>query len=66
MSAFHPDRNDIFKDIILRGSRELNNFQLIEWVNCLTRKDNFTALHYASFRGNIEICDLLIERGADY
>ena len=35
-------------------------------MNCITRKDNFTALHYASFRGNIVICDLLIERGADY
>lgn len=35
-------------------------------MNCKTSKDNFTALHYASFRGNVDICDLLIDRGADY
>ena len=30
-----------------------------------TTKDSFSALHYASFRGNIHFCDNLIENGAD-
>lgn len=27
-----------------------------QWVNCQTRKEEFSALHFASFNGNIEIC----------
>lgn len=30
-----------------------------------TYKDKFTALHYASYRGNIEMCQALLDRGAD-
>jgi len=34
-------------------------------VNLQTKKDKFTALHYASFRGNVELCKLLVDNGAD-
>ena len=30
-----------------------------------TIKDKFAAIHYASFRGNIEICEVLLNNGAD-
>ncbi len=38
---------------------------MINWVNRQTQKDKFTALHYASFRGNIDIIEELIENKAD-
>ena len=30
-----------------------------------TYKDKFSALHYASYRGNIDMCKALLDRGAD-
>jgi len=30
-----------------------------------TYKDNFAALHYASYRGNTEMCQTLLDLGAD-
>lgn len=46
--------------------KDLQPFEITEWVNLSTSKDKFTALHYASFRGNIEVLDLLISYGADH
>ncbi len=43
------------------GQKDLEQFEITEWVNLSTSKDKFTALHYASFRGNIELLDLLIK-----
>lgn len=34
---------------------------MTDWINRQTLKDKFTALHYASFRGNIDIIEELIE-----
>ena len=43
-----------------------NNKNIIrEWVNKKTDEEAFCAIHYASFNGNIEICQMLIEEGAD-
>ena len=36
-----------------------------EWVNRKTNDEEFTAIHYASFNGNLEICQMLLEEGAD-
>ena len=36
-----------------------------KWINQKTEEDGFTALHFASFRGNIQIIQLLIEHQAD-
>jgi palmitoyltransferase len=38
---------------------------LKEWVNARTKGDEFSALHYAAFRGNIDMCKTLIDLGAD-
>ena len=37
-----------------------------QWVNKKSTQDMFVALHFASFNGNLEICQMLIEEGADY
>jgi palmitoyltransferase ZDHHC13/17 len=39
--------------------------QLKEWINTKTDEDGFSALHFASFRGNINAINLLIDLGAD-
>lgn len=31
----------------------------------LTNKDSFSALHYASYRGNTEMAQILLDLGAD-
>jgi palmitoyltransferase ZDHHC13/17 len=36
-----------------------------DWINQKTWKDKFTPLLYASFRGNVEMCKLLLDLGAD-
>jgi len=38
--------------------------RIVAWVNAMTKKDRFRALHYASFRGNVKMCRVLIEMGA--
>lgn len=38
---------------------------LANWLNEKTKDDGFTALHFASFRGNLKIVKLLVEYGAD-
>jgi palmitoyltransferase len=38
---------------------------LKKWVDAQTFRDKFTALHYASFRGNIEMSKALIKMGAN-
>lgn len=40
-------------------------YEIAEWVNMKTLKDEFTALHYASFKGNIQIIQTLMDNGAD-
>ena len=35
------------------------------WVNHKTEEDGFIALHFASFRGNVNMIKLLLENGAD-
>lgn len=39
--------------------------QLADWINKKDSGDGFTALHFASFKGNPDLCELLIENGAD-
>ena len=36
-----------------------------QWINTKTVKEEFAALHFASFNGNIEVCQMLLEEGAD-
>jgi ankyrin repeat protein len=39
--------------------------EMRKWVNKKTNDEGFTALHFASFRGNIVLVRLLIEQHAD-
>ena len=39
--------------------------RLKEWINMRTDQDGFTAMHFASFRGNIRVIKLLIKYGGD-
>jgi ankyrin repeat protein len=38
---------------------------LVNWVNGKTIGDEFTPLHFASFNGNIDAIETLVEFGAD-
>ena len=47
-------------------ARLTSNKQLFEdFINEVEETEGFTPLHYSSFRGNIKICSLLIENGAN-
>lgn len=37
---------------------------LKKWVDAQTFRDKFSALHYASFRGNVEMAKILVSLGA--
>jgi ankyrin repeat protein len=61
-----------FNQIILSANETLSHVEKDErkkilktWVNTKTLNDDFSALHYAFFRGNIDICKTLIDLGAD-
>ena len=50
----------------LSNEEKKNNEEIFkDFINGKTQGDNLTALHYASFRGNIKIINLLIENHAD-
>jgi ankyrin repeat protein len=51
--------------LVEKAKGELYQYEIAEWVNLKTAKDEFTALHYASFKGNIQILQVLMENGAD-
>ena len=39
--------------------------QISIWINHRTDEDGFTALHFASFRGNLSLINLLLSNEAD-
>ena len=39
--------------------------KLSDWIDAKTHNDGFSALHFASFKGNPDSCELLIDNGAD-
>ena len=54
------------EDSSLEEEEKTKNLQIFkEFINAKTEGDNLTALHYASFRGNIEIIKLLIANQAE-
>ena len=46
-------------------SQELSPDQIATWIKKKDSGDGFCALHYASFKGNTDICDILIVNGAN-
>lgn len=61
--AFIDDK--IIFDVIELSKKKLNSKQLKIFVN-VKASNGFTALHYASFKGNVNLCEKLIELNADY
>ena len=48
------------------GTGDAQKIKLADWINRKTvSEDNFTALHFASFNGNLMIIKFLVEYGAD-
>lgn len=39
---------------------------MVEWINLKSSDEGWTALHYASFQGNLDAIHSLIENQADY
>ena len=59
-------RLKLTKDSDLSEKEKSENEEIFKnFINAKTQGDNQTALHYASFRGNIKIIKLLIENHAD-
>ena len=59
-------RLQLTKDSSLSEEEKSENIEIFKnFINAKTQGDNQTALHYASFRGNIKIIKLLIENYAD-
>ena len=46
-----------FMALIDIGKQTLNEKQISNWVNLKDKEDSFTALHFASNRGNIDMCE---------
>lgn len=60
---FH-NNNHAF-DLVLKYVKNIKNRNAItQWINKPSEPDRFTALHYASFRGNIYMMETLIKNGA--
>ena len=38
--------------------------ECLEWINSKTKKDKFTPLHFASFKGKLDVIRVLIANGA--
>lgn len=52
-------------EIKLRFVEKESEIILKEWLN-KTTKEGYSPIHYASFRGNIELIEILVENNADY
>ena len=52
MAAFN-NRTICMQLLLQKAKQDLYEYQVTDWVNQKTLKDEFTSLHYASFKGNI-------------
>jgi ankyrin repeat protein len=48
-----------------RNTQAETDEDIRKWMNAQTLKDKFTALHFASFKGNLNSIKILVENGAD-
>ena len=62
-TTFH-DATKCFMALMELGKQTLSTKLIDQWVNLKDKEDNFTALHFASFRGNVDMCEILLENGA--
>ena len=63
--AVFKNKTRTIKAILARVKEELSPQEMTQWVNQKTTVDKFTAIHFASFRGNIDICKLLVSNSAN-
>ena len=63
-ATFH-DAAKLVRVLIRHGRMTLTPPKLSDWIDAKTHVDGFSALHFASFKGNPDTCELLIDNGAD-
>jgi palmitoyltransferase len=51
--------------LVKHAATILTSQALADWINLKTTADGFTGLHFASFKGNTNVCDILLKYGAD-
>lgn len=64
------NQNVVFRRLIKvakdRAKSHDNSHEIIRsWVNKQSHAEAFAAIHYGSFNGNLEICQMLLDEGAD-
>ena len=63
--ATFQDSTKLVRVLIRHGRLTLTPPKLSDWIDAKTHNDGFSALHFASFKGNPDSCELLIDNGAD-
>ena len=63
--ATFQDSTKLVRVLIRHGRMTLKPPKLSDWIDAKTHNDGFSALHFASFKGNPDSCELLIDNGAD-
>lgn len=63
--AVFKNKSNCFNELMKRAAQEMEKQEITRWINMQTQKDKFAAIHYASFRGNIEMCQTLLDNGAN-
>lgn len=56
---------EVAKVLIKYARGTLTNQSLANWINIKTTTDGFTSLHFCSFKGNTNLCELLLKYGAN-
>jgi len=63
--AVFKNKTKCFEVLMGRADNEMEQQEITDWINMQTIKDKFAAIHYASFRGNVDICQTLMDNGAE-
>lgn len=63
--ACFKNLEDIGTQLMEKAHQIVREKQIEIWVNHKTEEDGFAALHFASFRGNLNLIQLLIQNGAN-
>ena len=64
VACFKDDEEIALK--LMERAFQLHTLEAIQqWVNIKTKDDGFTALHFATFRGNLSVAQLLLKYGAN-
>ena len=64
-TACFKNLDEIGKKLIDKAHDTVTESQIETWINHKTIDDGFSALHFASFRGNLNLIKLLLQNGAN-